>query len=136
MEIEEAIYARLVGDASVAALIGDRLYPGQGEQDSELPLAVYQQANQRKLQTLTGVINCNQYTMRLDVWAGTYAEAKAVYHAIRNSLVGFQGELGGGQVTVLGVFEDGGEDGVEEPVHDEETGLFRAGLNLSIWYGN
>ena len=135
MQIEEAIYARLMADTSITTLIGDRLYPAQGPQSTTLPVVVYGQAYQKRVQSLTGYINLNQYTMRLDLWASTYKVAKTVYHALRTNLLGFQGELSG-DVTVNGIFEEGGDDGAEPPAHDEETGLYTAGIDLAIWYGN
>lgn len=136
MQIEEAIFAKLTTDAAVSALVSTRVYPGQAPQSSALPLIVYQQAAQQKLQTLTGVINLNSHTMSLDMWGESYAAVKALYHAVRNCLVGFRGELSGGQVDVRGIFEESGDDGAEPPVHAEEEGLYRAGLELNIWYGN
>jgi hypothetical protein len=132
MRIEEAVYGRLAADAAVLALCGGRVYPGQAPQGSALPVVVYGQADQVRLQTLAGVVNLNRYSMRLDVWAEDYAGAKALYHAVRDSLVGFSGTLG--SVDVRGVFEESGDDDSEAPVHAEETGLYRAGLGLAIHY--
>lgn len=136
MTLEEAIYGKLTGDAAVTALLGTRVYPGQAPQSSNLPVLVYQRASQKKLVTLTGVINLNRYGMRLDLWAADYATCNGLYNAVRDCLVGFRGTLGSGQVDVRGVFEESGDDAAESPIHAEEGGLFRAGLDLDIWYGN
>lgn len=136
MTLEEAIFGRLTADVGVSALLGTRAYPGQAPQSSTLPVLVYQQASQKKLTTLTGVINLNQYGLRLDLWAADYAGCKALYNAVRDCLVGFRGTLGSGAVDVRGVFEESGDDQAESPIHAEENGLYRAGLDLNIWYGN
>lgn len=135
MQIEEAVHRYVVADPVVQHLCAGRVYPGQAPQSSELPVVVYGQASQQKLQTLAGVINLNAYSMTLELWAETFAQAKALYHALRDRLVGYRGELAG-DVTVCGIFEDGGDDGAEPPAHDEETGLYAASLSLTIHYGN
>lgn len=134
MELEEAIYAKLIATSAVTDLVGTRIYPVQAPQSSTLPVVIYGQAFQKRVQSLTGCINLNQYSLRLDLWSNSYATAKALYHALRDTLLGYQGDLAGG-VTVNGIFEDGGDDGAEPPAHDEETGLFTAGIDLAIWYG-
>lgn len=136
MQIEEAIYGAMTGEATISALVGTRIYPGQAPQSSAFPVVIYQQASQKKVMSLTGVVNLNSYSLHLDIWGETYASVKAVYHAIREFLNGYRGALGAGTVNVRGVFEEGGDDQAESPIHAEEEGLFRAGLDLSIWYGN
>lgn len=132
--IEKAIYAHVVADPAFTALAGARFYPGQAPQSSPLPVAIYGQADRKQLQTMTGVVNLNAYSMGIDVFAEDYAAAKALLQALRARLVGFSGELSAG-VTVRGIFEEGGDDGALAPVHAEESGLYTASLQLAIHYG-
>lgn len=133
MELEQTVYERLVNQTAVKAVLGDRVYPGQGPQSGELPHLVYGQAEQQYFQTLTGRLKTNRYTMRLEVWGEDYATVKRAWHAVRDDLVGFRGDLADG-VKVQGIFDQGGDDDAEAPQHAEEFGLWRAGLLLSIIY--
>lgn len=133
MELEQAIYVRLTNQPTVTAVLGDRVYPGQGPQSGAFPHLVYGQAEQQSFQTLTGRLKTNRYTMRLELWGDDYAELKRAWHAVRDDLVGFRGDLGDG-VKVQGIFDQGGDDDAEAPQHAEEFGLWRAGLTLNIIY--
>lgn len=134
MEIEEAIYGKLTNDPATVAALGARVYPGQAPEAVTAPYAVYHRASQRYLMTLTGRLRTNSYSMHLDVWGEDFGSTQEAYHAIRDCLAAFQGDLGNGQIAVKGIFDEGGDDGAEQPIHAEEAGLFRAGLDLSIWY--
>lgn len=136
MEIEQAIYGMLAADAAVSALVGSRIYPGQAPESGGFPVVVYTEASQRVVMSLTGPVNLNSYSMHFDVWGESYSEVKPVYHALRDALSGFSGELGGGSVRVRGIFEETGDDAAESPLHAEENGLWRAGLDVSLWYSN
>lgn len=136
MEVEEAIYARLTGDAAVTAALGARIHPGQGEEGEAFPLAVYTQASQQYVMALARRLATSRYSMHVDVWGDDYAEVKAAYHAVRDCLAGYSGDItsGGSTVTVLGIFDEGGDDDASAPIHAEENGLWRAGIDLSIFY--
>ena len=139
MDIEAAIYAKLAATSGVTDLLGDppRIYPGQAPQSSTLPVLIYHQAHRKQLMTLTGPINLNAYLMRLDAFADTYAEAKAVYNATRSALNGFKGEItvDAETIDVQGIFEETGDEESLQPIHAEEDGTYRAGLDLAIHYG-
>lgn len=134
MNIEQAIQAALINDAGVSALVSSRVYPEAGPQSGSLPSVTYGQAQRRQLRALSGaLVDLNEYTMRLEAHARTYASAKAVYEALRSALLPLTGDLGGG-VTIRGVFEEGGDDDHSPPIHSDERGVFHAGLDVSIGY--
>lgn len=135
-QIEQAMYGKLTADAGVSALIGTRIFPGQAPQSETLPLVCYTEAAQKVVMSLTGPVNLNSYAMHFDCWGESYAEVKAVYQALRTCLSGYAGDLESGAVRVRGVFEEGGDDGAESPIHAEEDGLWRAGLDVSLWYSS
>lgn len=135
MTIEEAIYAKLLADAGVAARIGTRLYPAQAPQRATFPLGIYNEATQRSVYTMAGVLNLGLWSMRLEFYGDSYADAKLSRNAARSALDGFRGDIGSGTVTVRGVFNESGDDGVEVPIHADEFGIFRAGLDLAVHHG-
>lgn len=136
MLIEEAIYERLSAVSAVTDLLGTppRIYPQQAPQSCAFPVVVYQQANQRRVRTLTGFVSLSSYDLHLDCYGETYTSAKAVWDAVRDALNGYKGELGSGAIAVRGIFDEGAQDGLESPVHAEEDGIHRVGLDLSIWF--
>ena len=135
MNVEEALYARLAADAGVSALVSARIYPEQAVQADTFPLVTYSEASAEFLYSLAGRINLNKYSMHLDVYASSYSSAKAVRAALMACLDGMQQTaIGAGTVTVLGSFLEQGESGHEAPIHADEYGIFRAGLDVSIHY--
>lgn len=134
MEIEQAVYGKLSNTPDVVGTLGTRVYPGQAPEGGEMPYAVYHRASQQYMMALARRLATNRYTMHIDVWGEDYASTERAYHAIRDALAGFRGTLGGDQVTVLGVFDEGGDGGAEPPVHAEESGLYRAGIDLTLVY--
>src|SRR5262245_62800552 len=106
MEIEEAVCERLLTDPVVTSLINDRLYPGQAPQKCDFPYAVYEEAGQERLRTMTGYVRLNRWSMRLEVFGSSRAQAKAVRGAISARLDGYSGDQGGGALTICGVFHE------------------------------
>lgn len=136
--IEGAIYSKLSLASGVTALLGDppRFYPGQAPQSDPLPVAIYNQTHRKQHMSLTGPINLVTYVQHIEVYAATYAEAEAVYLAIRDELIGFMGEItnDSGTVKVKGIFEESGSDSLESPIHANEEGIHQAGLDLKILF--
>jgi predicted heme/steroid binding protein len=121
--------------SGVTALIGDRLYPGQAPQDAQRPYAVYQQASQQRLRTMTGYTNLNRWSMRLDVYGATRRQAAEARQAITDRLDDWSGSAGGdGTISVCGTVFDDSDSDTEMPTHGEEKGEHRAGLDLGIWF--
>lgn len=134
MDIEQAIVAKLLADATLAALVGTRVYPGLAPQGAAAPYLVYQQADRQKVHTLGGVVSLNNYRMRFDAFGSSYANAKATAAALASALDGFSGLVGSGAIKVQGAFLESEEDDLDEPVHGGETGVYSVGADVSIWF--
>lgn len=104
MTIEEALYAHLTSDANVTALMSTRLYPGRLPQDPTYPAARYSRVTGPRAHGHDGPHSLAWPRFQFDCFGTTYAQAKALLNAIRVSLDGFSGVLGGsGGVAVGGI---------------------------------
>lgn len=136
--IEEALFSHWSADAAVTALLGTsptRIYPGQAPQDVELPCVIYQEASQQTVQALANVVNLNRYGLHLDIYGDSYAGTKAARAALKASVQRHRGTIGDGTLTVRNCMDETSDDGVESPIHADELGTYRAGLDLTLSYG-
>lgn len=84
-EIEAAIHTRLTGFAGLSALVAARVYPMHLQQPPTLPALTYQRIGGRREGAL-GVDVAVYQRMQIDIWAETYAAAKAVAKQVRLAL--------------------------------------------------
>lgn len=103
MDFEEALYAALVADGRVGALVSTRVYPQVIPQDVDLPAIAYQKISGPRWTSHDGALGLVATRMQLTCTAESYADAKAVFHAVRELLSGFRGMLGA-SATAPGVW--------------------------------
>ena len=106
MSIESGLYAHLTSDPDVSALVGDRIYPLLVPQDATLPAIAYQRISTGRDETHTGPSGLSQARIQLTCIADSYDAAKAVADAVRSSLDGFSGTMGGINVGACFVTND------------------------------
>jgi hypothetical protein len=97
VSIETEIRARLVADATIAALAKSgsvtRIYALFLPQDPTLPAITYQRISGPRIQRLNDATEWGQARIQYDCWATTYLGAQTLAAAVRISLNGFVGEL-------------------------------------------
>lgn len=102
--IEEAVVARLLGNAGVAALAGTRVMPqGTGQLvNRETVYVTYNRADGRPVQDHGGASGLRSALITLLGHAPTYAQAKALQNALVAAVDGFRGvvAVGAGSVAV------------------------------------
>lgn len=84
--IESDVRTYLIGNAGVAALIGDRCYPVELPQGATVPAVTYQRVFGTEGITHDGPSGLGRARLQLDCWADTYSEAVGVSHAITSAL--------------------------------------------------
>lgn len=143
MIVETAIVQMLLADAAVAALIGTRLYPQDAPQDGARPLVLYATSDPDRLPTMTGYLTLQSKAFRFDCYGGDsggrYLSAKNVADAIEDKLYGFaKGTItyGAETLNVQLIEPDGGEDGLEPPVHGDEEGLDYVGVGCRVHWND
>lgn len=134
--VETAIRDLLLEDADLTALLGDRIYPQDAPQTAEPPYVLYFTADPEQTLTLNGYINNYNQAFRFDCYGGplgrSYSSAKAIAKALRTCLFSFLRGTAPGGVEIQGILDDGGEDGLEPPIHGEEEGLDYVGVQVRV----
>jgi len=94
------LYALLTGDATLAALIGTRLYPaGALPQDPTLPFVVFQQVAGTHGTREAGPDGNAQTRVQFTTVASSHSSRCAVMQALRSKLHFYDGTLTGGVVV-------------------------------------
>jgi len=101
MSIEEALQAYLIGNAGVAALFGDRIYPNVIPQTSPLPAAAFQTVTTTGDDTHDGPSGWTEITLQITVDGAAYLATKAAVRAIYLALRGYSGTLSGVKIYYI-----------------------------------
>lgn len=96
MSAELAVLTLLKNAAAVAALVGARIYPLTAPQPPTYPLVTFQRISGVRWRSLSGPSGMAQPRIQVDAYATTYAGAKALATAVRQTLDGYRGPV---QVT-------------------------------------
>lgn len=87
MDVEAAIRSRLVNDATVSSLVGDRIAWVERIQGEALPGITLQVIEDDREQHLRGFQSLLSLDVQIDVWAETYGSGKAIKEAVIAALV-------------------------------------------------
>jgi hypothetical protein len=108
--------------SAVTSLVSTRVYPGVLPQAASLPAITYSQVSAVRVRQLNrGPAGKSRHRVTINCWGSTYAQARSVATAVRQSIDGFQGwwqDTYVGHVTLDNEFD----------LHDEETGPVSVGL--------
>lgn len=88
-----AIYNLLKDDASVGALIGDRIYPGIIPDGVTYPAVTYSELSQVFDETKDGPLPTGQHGFDVDIYAYEYAGAQSIASAIKSALDWYTGTV-------------------------------------------
>ena len=135
-----AVHSRLLSQAALVALVGDRVRPAMAAQKDDLrqgPYCVYSLVSETPLDHLTGYANLTEALIQVDVFANYYSvakaaakEVKAAFRALRNTqIVSGAVTTDIRSATIVGVREapEAAEDGSDEHV-------YRVSIDLGIFY--
>jgi hypothetical protein len=108
---------------AVTTLVSTRVYPEPLPQAPTLPALTYNQVSAVRVRDLTGPAGKSRHRVSISCWATTYAGARALADAVRQSIDGFQGTW---QDTQVGsVTLDNEFDLFEEGAGRPEVGIHR-----------
>lgn len=109
--VEDAVIGRLKADAAVASLTGGRVYPQYNTQEPTLPLIVVAKLGSEGNPVLkSGAASRRRYSVKVDVYANTEADAANLAGAVLASLCPPAGWTDS-RAVVLGAFlDDASED--------------------------
>lgn len=86
MEIEQAIYNLLSGNASVAALVGTKISPVKKKQDTDLPAITYRRVTTTRFSAMDvdAVVVTGRF--QVDCWAGSYPVVVQLKNAVKAAM--------------------------------------------------
>lgn len=90
---EAVLRSALVANASVAALVGTRVFPVLAPTTAALPFATYRRSGVLRQHSLAGPIGVPNVSMTLDIYAETYEAVRDLADKCRKVLDGYGGSL-------------------------------------------
>lgn len=126
MTVKADLYARLIGFAGLAALVGNRVYPQTIRQGDALPAISYQRVSTTRPSAMGQDIGIARSRFHIDVWARDFDEGKAIATQLLAALQRYRGT---GTVEILVVFS------LEEiDLYESETEIYHQALDFEINY--
>ena len=125
-----AVYALLAGDATLAAIVGTRIYVARAPQDAALPYVVYEEAEAERVRSLSGDVDYVSSVVDVSAFAASHAQALAAGNAAREAVNDYRGTSGSTVVALLAVTRE--QDLHIPPSNGGETGTFERALELEI----
>jgi hypothetical protein len=133
--LETALYNYLTGDAGVAALVGDRVYPvrippGTNAQPTPLPAISFQRITASRTYTYDSFADTSAWVrarVQFSCWSHSAQEAIEVGEAVLLALSGYNGDMSGKVI---------GQSSAELELDDYDAGgkLFRRVVDFFIYY--
>lgn len=103
-DIRPALRSLLLGDAGIAALVADRVYPLRLPQGVKVASVVYTRVTGDTDYTTQGASGYARSRMQIAAWAPTADAATALANKVKDCLSGFTGAVGNPSVVIQGAF--------------------------------
>lgn len=128
--MEAAFIALLLADAPIAAIVGDRVYPGRRLQGSAFPSIVSTRISGQPLYVDEGRAGLLNARMQVDCWAQTYTDAKTLARAVDTLLSAFSGVFAGVNFSYIMLDE---ERDLNESGANQSEYLYRVAMDFIVW---
>jgi len=127
--IHTDVYNRLRGNAGVAALVAQRIYPVELPQEPTLPAITYHMLSDPTEHMLNEATSSFRIaSIQVQSWATTWLGAIALSNAVTAAMDGFAGLLGGATGERAWVTQTNAVD-----LGDDRTGWKRRIINFEVW---
>jgi hypothetical protein len=121
----------VLADATVASLIGTRMYPLNLPQAPTFPAITYQWISGQHVQSINDRSGLSGPRVQFTAWAITYLQAEAVFEALRKRLDGFNGMAG--STRIYGAILESERDILSERLDPEPT-VFGRSADFFVWH--
>jgi hypothetical protein len=98
--LNESLYAHLINDTDVAALVSTRVYPGVAPDDATLPYITYGQTGAQHTHHHAGAAGERRVLKQIACWATSMSAAEDLAEKVRVSMHGKTGTFGSGLFTI------------------------------------
>lgn len=102
-KLEDALYTYLSGDADIAALVGDRIYPARLREGTELPAISYQRVSADRVNDHNPYGEMNAWTrarIQVNCYSPSFSESVAIGEAVLAALSGYSDSIIGSSFAV------------------------------------
>lgn len=123
MSIIDDLRTYLLADATVASLIGTRMFPVKLPQNPTFPAVMIQTISGERVHSTDGASGLAGPRIQIDCWAESYADADAVFEAVRKRLDGK------GNGDIQGMFIQSERDDF-----DFELGIYNRSMDVFVWH--
>ncbi len=130
--------AKLLATETVTAIVGSRVFPImaptnlQGRVKVELPYITYQTISDQSVNHSTGATETNSTRIQIDLWAETYAGAKALATAVKTALKNWTDATG--DPVISSCHYQNGNDLPDPPSPGQERRTHRVSQDYLLWY--
>jgi len=126
--LPKAIYNILSGDATIASLVSDRIYPDMIPEDVTTPEAIrYSELTIDPTHTKDGANDIEDVEIRVDCYGGSRDSAAQIAEAVKSAMISV--EL---NTTIQGVVLDGIRLNDRQSFYEPETAMFRVVLDFWV----
>lgn len=130
--LKEELYTRLTIDAGVSAIVGARVYSNAAPESATFPLIVFEVDSAAHEHHAGGAAGLVSASVDIECYEEGATLVSTLADAVRNSLQGFNGDLGALRVT--GVFLDNEFDEVIQRPTGHPTTIYRTTLEFTMWH--
>lgn len=118
MNALKAIRAKIIGDAAVAAIIGEKCYPVIAPQKAAVPFVIVSIVNVDPNDSKSGVSEVDVFRVQVDSYASTYDVCQDLDKKVRTSIDKFMGESSS-------IYVDGVRYINSQDLYEDESGEYR-----------
>lgn len=126
-DVGKAVYYILANDATVAGIVGTKIFPVRAVQLTSVPYVTYSIISTNPADTKQRPSYVDTVRLQIDCYETTYAKAETLHHAVRTALDAYT--IG---ATVATVKLDGIKYETENDTIDEDVDLYRKSADYMI----
>lgn len=121
MSVETDLYDTLTEDASIAGVVGTKVYPEFVPQQIDMPAITYYISGVMPQYALAGVEDLKNTHMAIDVWCATYSQLRTLTEYVKAAMDGESTLFTAVLLEQIDIYEEG-------------TLTHRTSLDYSIWH--
>lgn len=133
MSIETDLVTHLKAQASLTAIIGQKLAPLEGEEGWDSPFLIYEILSRPRDQSQSGETGLVQMLVKLQCFASNYPHVRQVEKALRAIFYRFQHRSMESSYVQWAKLTDA-QDADQPPIFKDQFGVWQGIWTLKIWY--